>query len=58
MTRGRLTKPALAILLALLGGSASAQHHKQHQHGQTPYAGLQQRAIKALSDRFISPATR
>ena len=54
MTRGRLTKPALAILLALLGGSAVAQHHKQHPPGQTPYAGLQQRAIKALSEEQIA----
>lgn len=31
-----------------------AQHHQQHQHGQTPYTGLQQRAIKALSDQQIA----
>ena len=54
MTRARLTKPALAILLALLGGSAAAQHHNQHQHGQTPYAGLHQRAVKALSDEQLA----
>ena len=54
MTRASLTKPALAIVLALLAGPAAAQHHRQHQHGQTPYAGLQQRAIKALSDEQIA----
>ena len=54
MKSASLTKPAFAALLALLGGSAAAQHHKQHQHGQTPYAGLQQRAIKALSDEQIA----
>ena len=51
MTRNSLTKPAFAVLLALLAAPAVAQ---QHQHGQTPYAGLQQRAIKALSEGQIA----
>jgi hypothetical protein len=54
MTRASLTKPALAMLLALLGGSAAAQHHGQHQQGQSPYAGLHQRTIKALSDQQVA----
>jgi hypothetical protein len=54
MTRTSLTKPAFAVLLALLAGPAMAQQHQQHQHGQTPYAGLQQRAIKALSEGQIA----
>ncbi len=46
-------KLAIAALLALLAGPAIAQHHKQH-HNQTPYAGLHQRTIKALSDEQIT----
>jgi hypothetical protein len=46
-------KLAIAALLALLAGPAIAQHHKQH-HNHTPYAGLQQRTIKALSDEQIA----
>ena len=46
-------KLAIAALLALLAGPAIAQHHKHH-HNQTPYAGLQQRTIKALSDEQIA----
>jgi Spy/CpxP family protein refolding chaperone len=37
--------------MVLLTGAAVAQ---QHQHGQSPYAGLQQRSVKALSDQQIS----
>ena len=44
-------KLAIAALAVLLAGSAVAQ---QHQHGQSPYAGLQQREVKALSDQQIS----
>src|SRR5262249_55492656 len=40
---------AVAVLIAL-GGLATAQH----QHEQMPYAGLQQRTIKALSDQQLS----
>lgn len=46
-------KLAIAGLLALLAGPAIAQHHKHH-HNQTPYAGLHQRTIKALSDEQIA----
>jgi hypothetical protein len=46
-------KLAIAALLALLAGPAIAQHHKHH-HNQTPYAGLHQRTIKALSDEQIA----
>src|SRR6516162_8953269 len=40
---------AAAALIAL-GGLAAAQH----QHGQMPYAGLEQRTIKALNDQQLS----
>ena len=40
---------AAALFLAA-GGAAIAQH----QHNQTPYAGLQQRPIKALSEQQVS----
>jgi len=39
-----------AALVITVGGVALAQH----QHGQTPYAGLQQRTIKALSDQQLA----
>jgi hypothetical protein len=38
-------------LLALLAVPAVAQ---QHQHGHGPYAGMQQRAVKALSEQQIA----
>src|SRR3712207_5295389 len=42
---------SLAVLLcALLGGPALAQHQPQH----APYAGLERRAVKALSDEQIA----
>lgn len=44
---------ALTALTAI-GGVALAQHHNQQQHTQTPYAGLQQRAVKALSDQQLA----
>ena len=44
-------KLAFAALIALLAGPAVAQ---QHQHGHSPYAGSQQRAVKALSDQQIA----
>lgn len=37
-----------AVIVLALAGTASAQ-----QHGQAPYAGLQQRSVKALSDQQI-----
>lgn len=39
-----------AVAIIAFCGLAAAQH----QHGPTPYAGLQQRAIKALSEQQIS----
>jgi hypothetical protein len=39
-----------AVAIAVLAGPATAEH----QHGQTPYAGLQQRPVKALSDQQIA----
>jgi hypothetical protein len=39
-----------AATLIVAGGAALAQH----QHGQTPYAGLQQRNVKALSDEQLA----
>jgi hypothetical protein len=44
----RLALAALAIIG--LGGFAVAQH----QHGNTPYAGLQQRPVKALSEQQVA----
>lgn len=46
-------KLGLIALLVLLAGPAAAQHHQQ-QHNQSAYAGLHQRAIKALSDQQIA----
>lgn len=44
-------KLGLSVLaLVAMGGFALAQH----QHGATPYAGLQQRAVKALSDQQVA----
>jgi Spy/CpxP family protein refolding chaperone len=44
-------KLGLSVLaLVAMGGFALAQH----QHGTTPYAGLQQRTVKALSDRQLA----
>jgi hypothetical protein len=40
----------MAALLILLAGPGVAQ---QHQHGHSPYAGLQQRDVKALSDQQL-----
>jgi hypothetical protein len=40
----------MAALLILLAGPGVAQ---QHQHGDSPYAGLQQRGVKALSDQQL-----
>jgi Spy/CpxP family protein refolding chaperone len=44
-------KPWIAALMIVLAGPAVAQHH---QHGQPPYAGLEHRTVKALSDQQIS----
>ena len=44
-------KPWIAALLVLLAVPAMAQ---QHQHGHGPYAGMQQRAVKALSEQQIA----
>src|SRR5947209_5271202 len=38
------------VAVMVLGGWAAAQHH----HGDTPYAGLHQRAIKALSEQQLA----
>jgi hypothetical protein len=40
----------IAAVIVLLAGSVLAQEH-QHKHG--PYAGLQARAVKALSDQQV-----
>lgn len=47
---------AIAMLLAVVfTGSASAQHHHGHQQqAPSPYAGQQQRDIKALSEQQIA----
>lgn len=43
-------RPVLAAMTLLaLGGLAAAQH----QHGAAPYAGMHQRAVKAMSDQQI-----
>lgn len=41
-----------ATLMALTVGNAAAQH--QHGQHQTPYSGLQQRPVKALSEQQIT----
>ncbi len=41
-----------ALMVTALAGPASAQHHQQPQH--TPYAGFQQREVKALSAQQIA----
>jgi Spy/CpxP family protein refolding chaperone len=39
-----------ALLVVACGGLAAAQH----QHGNTPYAGMEQRPIKALSEQQVA----
>jgi hypothetical protein len=55
--RGKGYAVCVAALIALLAGSAMAQHHghhgKQQQHHR-PYAGMQERAVKALSPEQIA----
>jgi hypothetical protein len=46
-------KILLLAVIVWLGSAAIAQEHHR-QHGQAPYAGLQQRAVKALSDEQIA----
>src|SRR3712207_3634333 len=41
-----------ALLCVMLAGPALAQHQHRPQH--SPYAGLEQRAVKALSDQQIA----
>jgi hypothetical protein len=41
----------VAALLIAFGGAAMAQHH---QHKQSPYADMQSRAIKALSEQQVA----
>jgi hypothetical protein len=48
MTRTTL----LALLLTLPSAAALSQH--QHSHTASPYAGLEKRAVKALSDQQIA----
>jgi parvulin-like peptidyl-prolyl isomerase len=43
----------IAALLALLVAPALAQQH-MHDHSHGPYAGMQQRAVKALSEQQIA----
>lgn len=54
MTACRPTLALGALAMLLLSGPAQAQHHGGHRHGQsapaTPYAGMQSRDIKALSE--------
>jgi hypothetical protein len=44
-------KLCIAALLILLAAPAVAQ---QHQHGHSPYADLEQRHVKALSEQQIA----
>jgi len=46
-------KILVAAVIVLFAGSALAQHH-QHKHGASPYAGMQNRAVKALTDQQIA----
>src|SRR6185369_2152037 len=44
-----------AVAMMALGGIAFAQHQHGGSHpGQSPYAGMQQRPVKALSDQQLS----
>ena len=49
---------ALALVLMLPAGAAFSQHSGHHGHGGTghgsPYAGMEKRAVKALSDQQIA----
>ncbi len=47
---------AIAVAIVALASPAVAQHqhHQPQQQHQTPYAGMQQRAVKALSDQQIA----
>ena len=50
-------KLGIAVMAVIaLGGFAAAQHqHGQHgKHGSMPYAGLEQRAVKALSEQQVA----
>lgn len=48
-------KLAIAAAVMTLATPAAAQHqHHQPQQHQTPYAGMQQRAVKALSEQQIA----
>lgn len=46
-----MTRPSLIATLLLCAASQAVA--QQHQHGQPPYAGLEGRAIKALSEEQI-----
>ena len=40
-------------VMVVLAGSALAQHHP-HKHEQSPYTGMQSRAVKTLSDQQVA----
>ncbi len=42
-----------AAAMVLIAASAQAQHHHK-QHGQSPYADMQSRAVKALSEQQVA----
>jgi hypothetical protein len=46
-------RPWLAVVCLLVAGAAQAQQHHR-QHGPSPYAGSEPRAIKALSEQQIA----
>jgi Heavy-metal resistance len=57
----RVAGLVLSLSVLVIAGSATAQHQPQHHHrahpptaSATPYAGLQTREIKALSDQDIA----
>lgn len=53
----KLALAALSTLLALSVAAAQAQHHPgagHSQHAAGPYAGMQSRAVKALSDQQLA----
>ena len=46
---------AVGCVLVLCGVAvAQHQHQRHHQHDNTPYAGMQHRALKALSDQQLA----
>lgn len=44
--------PILVAVMLVAGAAVAQEHHKQH--GQSPYAGLETRPVKALNDQQVA----